>query len=168
MESTPGKMFRPAAGPAGRHSPVQVKNLNNKKRFSTFAPALEEGLHQSVLDEISPLMASSFSPLDPLFFLHINNVDRLWALWQENDERRLKEYENIFPIKLKTAPTATPPATLNDQIYIAMKEFPAVRVRDLMDTLSPTLCYKIYRVSVNDVMDTMPDELCCVVSIMLP
>ncbi|KDN32997.1 hypothetical protein RSAG8_10881, partial [Rhizoctonia solani AG-8 WAC10335] len=142
MVSTPGKMFQPATGPATRHSLVQVKELNKKKRFSTFAPALEDGLHQSVLDEISPIMASNFSPLDPLYFLHLNNIDRLWALWQELDERRLKEYGNIFPNKLTTAPTTTPPATVNDQIYIAMQEFPAVKVGDLLDTLGPTLCYK--------------------------
>ena len=32
------------------------------------------------------------SPNDPLFFLHHANLDQLWALWEEQDPKRLTDY----------------------------------------------------------------------------
>ena len=30
-------------------------------------------------------MVNSANPNDPMFFLHHNNVDRIWAMWQDNN-----------------------------------------------------------------------------------
>ncbi len=38
-------------------------------------------------------MASGRSPLDPLFYLHHCNLDRLWAIWQLNNADAI-QYEH--------------------------------------------------------------------------
>ncbi|CUA73071.1 hypothetical protein RSOLAG22IIIB_10518 [Rhizoctonia solani] len=141
MVSTPAKGFRAATGPAGRHSSTQVMKINKNRNFKTFAPALED-MHQAVIKEISPMMSSGFAPLDPLFFLHLNNIDRLWALWQEANEDRLKDYGSITPKSPGSTVTPTRPATMNDPILLAFKTFPGLRVRQLLDTQGSALCYK--------------------------
>lgn len=52
----------------------------------TFADfrALECGIHSAPHIWVGGTMAGGRSPLDPLFYLHHGNIDRLWALWQLN------------------------------------------------------------------------------------
>ena len=46
--------------------------------------AMEFGSHVPGHTWTGGTMASGSSPRDPLFYLHHNNVDRLWAIWQLN------------------------------------------------------------------------------------
>lgn len=43
--------------------------------------ALEGTSHNGVHNAVGGQMATMLSPLDPLFWLHHANIDRLWALW---------------------------------------------------------------------------------------
>ncbi|CAE6423116.1 unnamed protein product [Rhizoctonia solani] len=145
MQSSKGSWWRPATGPSTRHSQSQIDTINKNTKFTDFWPALEEGPHDSVHNEINSDMAASFSPDDPLFFLHHNNVDRLWALWQGRDQQRLADYAgNTMQGQALTDKSRYPTASLNDTIDIGMASlgYPTVKVRDLMDTQSSLLCYK--------------------------
>ncbi len=42
-------------------------------------------------------MSSGYSPRDPLFYLHHCNVDRLWAIWQQNN-RNAEQYNHTAGI----------------------------------------------------------------------
>ena len=46
------------------------------------ASFLEGSLHNPVHGDVGGQMNAFFSPLDPIFWLHHANVDRLWTLWQ--------------------------------------------------------------------------------------
>ena len=45
----------------------------------------ESTLHGNVHSDIGGQMGAFFSPLDPIFWLHHANVDRLWTLWQRRN-----------------------------------------------------------------------------------
>ncbi|CAE6472799.1 unnamed protein product [Rhizoctonia solani] len=143
METASGSWWRPPTGPNTRHSQSNIDSINRNTKFTDFWSALEEGPHDSVHNEINNDMAASFSPADPLFFLHHNNVDRLWALWQGRDPQRLQEYGgNTVQSQSRTDGSRYPLATLDDTIDVGIPGSPPVKVRDLMDTQGPTLCYK--------------------------
>ena len=46
-----------------------------------FEPILEDAPHNPIHNIIGGLMADMSSPLDPIFWLHHANIDRLWAAW---------------------------------------------------------------------------------------
>ena len=55
-------------------------------------------------------MASGASPLDPLFYLHHCNLDRLWSIWQQNNTEEAQY--SLDPIPSDSVPQAAVP--LND------------------------------------------------------
>ncbi len=57
-----------------------------QETYREFRPALEVGprLHNFGHNWVGGSMAMMSSPQDPIFFLHHANVDRLWALWQDD------------------------------------------------------------------------------------
>ncbi len=46
-----------------------------------YEPSIEDAPHNPVHDIIGGLMADMQSPLDPIFWLHHANIDRLWSAW---------------------------------------------------------------------------------------
>lgn len=48
---------------------------------NAFEPSLESAPHNPVHDIIGNTMATMRSPVDPIFWLHHANVDRLWVAW---------------------------------------------------------------------------------------
>ncbi|HEV7778857.1 MAG TPA: tyrosinase family protein [Luteibacter sp.] len=58
-----------AGGKAAQHSEDAEKSM------------LEAGPHDSVHSDIGGFMRTMLSPVDPLFYLHHANVDRLWEAW---------------------------------------------------------------------------------------
>ena len=48
---------------------------------NAFETSLEDQPHNPVHDVIGGIMATMDSPLDPIFWLHHANVDRLWVAW---------------------------------------------------------------------------------------
>ncbi len=61
-----------------------VAELRNKADFTAFR-AIECGSHFPGHNWTGGTMSSGASPLDPLFYLHHGNLDRLWAIWQLNN-----------------------------------------------------------------------------------
>jgi tyrosinase len=50
-------------------------------RPNAFEPILEDRPHDSVHNIIGGVMTTMESPLDPVFYLHHANIDRLWHAW---------------------------------------------------------------------------------------
>jgi tyrosinase len=48
---------------------------------NAFEPSIEDMPHNPVHDIIGGIMADMQSPMDPIFWLHHANIDRLWAAW---------------------------------------------------------------------------------------
>jgi hypothetical protein len=65
-------------------SGADVQAVRNRDRFRAFQSALELGPHASVHNAVGGDMQSAHSPLDPLFYLHHANVDRIWYQWQDD------------------------------------------------------------------------------------
>ncbi len=61
-----------------------VSELRNKANFTAYR-AMECGSHFPAHNWVGETMAGGNSPLDPLFFLHHCNIDRIWATWQRNN-----------------------------------------------------------------------------------
>lgn len=61
-----------------------VAELRNKASFTAYR-AIECGSHFPGHNWIGGTMGGGDSPLDPLFYLHHGNLDRLWAVWQRNN-----------------------------------------------------------------------------------
>lgn len=76
---------RAATTPPGRTLPTLDTVINELQR-ATFAEyrAMEFGSHVPGHTWTGGTMQGTSSPLDPLFYLHHCNVDRLWAIWQRN------------------------------------------------------------------------------------
>lgn len=74
--------------------------------------------------------------LDPIFFLHHAQVDRIWWLWQQESPSRLYDYAgNLYP-----EPSTGMSAALTD--IMPMLDLAADRtVEDFMDAGNAELCY---------------------------
>ena len=74
--------------------------------------------------------------VDPVWFLHHAQLDRLWWIWQQRDlETRLTDY--VGPVRNDT----TAPASLSNILEFG-GFVPDILVVDVMDTTSNTLCYR--------------------------
>lgn len=80
-----------SAGVTRIASPIMCRNALATKDFETFmggpdsSGQIEYGPHNGVhvvLGSTGSPMGDFLSPLDPVFWMHHCNVDRLWALWQ--------------------------------------------------------------------------------------
>ncbi|KAF8710644.1 Common central domain of tyrosinase, partial [Rhizoctonia solani] len=133
------------------YSQNAVDTLMRRTDYINFSNDIEEGVHDIIHNVIAGDMAAAFSPNDALFFLHHQNIDRLWAKWQGRDAARLQDYRgNTVQGQAATDGTRYPLAKLTDKL-------PTQRIRGLPD------------ITVAEVMDTMSDKLCYVVSeVLLP
>jgi tyrosinase len=63
--------------------------LSNFPRYwpNAFEPSLENAPHNPVHDIIGGWMTTMESPVDPIFWLHHANIDRLWVAWYANPNR---------------------------------------------------------------------------------
>ena len=74
--------------------------------------------------------------LDPVFFLHHTNLDRLWAQWQQTDPaKRLNAYDG------KTNGNSVEPAQLSDMLDMDGLSR-NLMVQDVMETQGGQFCYK--------------------------
>ena len=48
---------------------------------------LESGPHDNVHGNVGGMMGAYLSPVDPLFFLHHANLDRLWTIWSATQQQ---------------------------------------------------------------------------------
>lgn len=75
-----------AAAPAPGRVLPSLDSVIDELQRATFADfrAMEFGSHVPGHTWTGGTMESTSSPLDPLFYLHHCNIDRLWAIWQRN------------------------------------------------------------------------------------
>lgn len=63
---------------------VDISRIMNQRNFAVFENRLDRGPHGAVHVAIGGHMRAFYSPLDPIFWLHHCNVDRLWEKWLES------------------------------------------------------------------------------------
>lgn len=87
-----------------------VEDVINELEASTFLEyrAMETGTHVPGHTWTGGTMASGRSPLDPLFYLHHCNLDRLWAIWQLNHPDAV-QYEHTGTLSSDSVPQARVP-----------------------------------------------------------
>ncbi|KAH6358982.1 hypothetical protein HBI37_005770 [Parastagonospora nodorum] len=104
-------------------SPQRIEELLSMTDFDEFNFALED-LHfwfpTSVWGDISSLLA----PNEPLFYLHLTNVDRIWWKWQKRHQGAIDGLDD--PLEFMS--------------YPGMPDHP-LRVKDVVETESDLLCY---------------------------
>jgi len=55
--------------------------------YMDFSVALESGPHNYVHNWVGGAMADpTISPEDPIFWMHHGNIDRIWKLWEQNNQ----------------------------------------------------------------------------------
>ncbi|KAJ3278546.1 hypothetical protein HK104_002240, partial [Borealophlyctis nickersoniae] len=94
---------------AAHYSPAEVKYILAKKDYNSFRHSLEEHphniMHTAIGGDMSDPRTSSngdgYIPddtdhgaaiVDPIFWLHHNNIDRLWAKWQAANPKLARQY----------------------------------------------------------------------------
>lgn len=76
---------------------------------------------------------TNISPLvDPVFYLHHVQLDRLWWIWQQADSSRLSLYRGLYDDS---------PLSLQETLRL-MGLTENKQVADVMNTESATLCYR--------------------------
>ncbi|RKP27360.1 hypothetical protein SYNPS1DRAFT_12780, partial [Syncephalis pseudoplumigaleata] len=77
------RKFRGAPGLNPFYPPEVLRYISDEsKTYAAFNELLELSPHNVIHYTIGGHMGMSFSPSDPLFFLHHSFVDLLWAQWQ--------------------------------------------------------------------------------------
>lgn len=138
-----------AGGPSDRTRAIDDSIVDEIWGFSG---RLESGPHNRVHATIQGDMGTFASPLDPLFWLHHCNIDRLWAAWVEKKERR-----NIRTLPIDP-PVGSPEERLTTKYWLnarvggyydikregaVLKAIPAeFRVADLIDPAKLGLGYE--------------------------
>jgi tyrosinase len=118
-----------------------IASIHQLPSFKEFASELESRPHGAVHTAIGGDMMPSTSPNDPIFFMHHAQVDRLWALWQQEDpEVREKDYSG-FKTQNKYDGSVRLEASLTDIMNFSglSKD---LTVEQVMSTKSNILCYK--------------------------
>ena len=134
--------------------PGTVKDILHEPTYASFNLALEYRSHNAIPSFIrgdffkvtapNGMTYSYFSPsrltsdyyLDPIFFLHHVQLDRLWWTWQQRDPvNRLTEYMGV------AGDGSFGKALPSDKLYLG-RLGPVASVSDILSTESSVLCYK--------------------------
>ncbi|GLI73314.1 hypothetical protein PoHVEF18_001529 [Penicillium ochrochloron] len=87
-------------------------------------------------------MAESFTPNDPLFWLHHAQLDRLWNKWQRHHPSNFAAFSGLpFTPHNMTDPRYDPGAHADHQMTFDVQSVP-VAPREVFDTQSWPLCYR--------------------------
>lgn len=87
-----------------------VKELDQSS-FLQFR-SIETGSHVPGHTWVGGSMATGKSPLDPLFYMHHCNIDRIWAIWQINNSN-IEQYEHTGVLGSDSVPQARVPLNSN-------------------------------------------------------
>ena len=138
-----GRWFNPAA----------LEKLFQHSDYTAFNLGLENGPHNAIPRSIRGdflLLTAPYGELpirgqlictwlidylDPVFFLHHTQLDRLWWIWQHYEPSRLRKYTG------DAYHNATESASLDDVLSVGGLG-PDVRVSDIIDSESGHLCYR--------------------------
>jgi tyrosinase len=111
-----------------------VNACNAQTDYASMASCQEGGAHAWGHNGIGAVMQDVYaSPADPVFFLHHAFIDRNLRIWQNQDSSRVNGVDG----------TDAAGNALTMDTTINVYDFrPTVRIRDVLDTMSTTLCYK--------------------------
>ncbi|MGB9107524.1 MAG: tyrosinase family protein [Telluria sp.] len=109
-----------------------------------FEPSFEDAPHNPVHDIIGNIMSTMQSPIDPIFWLHHANVDRLWVAWVAGGGgRRMPAKSNSYWAGIHTYSgnfsmprTATYDTRTNLQYYYQNETMPATLPLAQLSTVS--------------------------------
>jgi hypothetical protein len=101
-----GALRRGLGALAGLPSANDLKQTLAKTTYPAFQNALEggvglpsfpaqqmhNGLHGWIGGAVGQMSDPSYSPFDPIFYLHHCNIDRLWTMWQ------MDGHANVYPV----------------------------------------------------------------------
>jgi tyrosinase len=111
-----------------------VDACNSQSAYRDMAQCSEGAAHAWGHNGIGAVMSDTYgSPADPVFFLHHAFIDRNFRIWQNQDSFRLGYIDGTDK--------AGNPLTLDTTVNVYDIR-PTVRIRDILDTTSQTLCYK--------------------------
>ncbi|KAE9573107.1 hypothetical protein CGMCC3_g10851 [Colletotrichum fructicola] len=119
--------------PGRNASPAVVQTILEEKDYESFFLGVENGPHNVAPNGIRGDFYSFTAPYDPIFYLHHAQLDRLWFIWQQKDQKRMAEYSGRAD--------SDEDASLNDLLSMGGLEHD-VRVSQVMDTQSGGLCYR--------------------------
>ena len=68
-----------------------IQRIENRRNYIAFTRSLEWGPHDTGHNWIGGHMARWASPTDPAFWFHHAQVDRIWALWQQNHPNEIAD-----------------------------------------------------------------------------
>lgn len=111
-----------------------VNACNARTDYADMASCAEQGAHAWGHNGIGAVMADVFaSPGDPVFFLHHAFIDRNYRIWQNADPARITYIDGTdrFGNAL----------TMDTGVFLSGLR-PNVVVRDIINTLGDTLCYR--------------------------
>ena len=100
---------------------------------------IESGSHVPGHTWTGGTMASGRSPLDPLFYLHHCNIDRLWAIWQLNNPEAV-QYEHTGEIDSDRVPQARVP--IDSQMVQGADDVEGVTPSSVLDHVSLGYTYQ--------------------------
>ncbi|KAJ4337656.1 hypothetical protein N0V95_008285 [Ascochyta clinopodiicola] len=112
-----------------------VDACNSRSTYADMASCAEGGAHAWGHNGIGAVMQDTFaSPADPVFFLHHAFIDRNFRIWQNNGgNARITTVSGTDAVGNRL--------TLDSTVNVY--DFrPTVRIRDILNTQSSTLCYK--------------------------
>lgn len=151
-------------------------SLTNFQRGTNnaFEPSIENAPHNPVHDIIGNVMSTMNSPIDPIFWLHHANIDRLWVAWVAAGAGRKMPSKNtgywnsnhVYSNTLSMPRRSTYDTRTNLQYLYATESFPTALpvaqisgnkfariqagVNDQMRTLPPTGSFKVSSPAVLD------------------
>jgi hypothetical protein len=137
-----------ANGPVGRATIDRAMAITDFYGFGSFPSVgtngpsdrrsqglLEQSPHNHIHATMGGIMGSFLSPMDPIFWLHHCNVDRLWSMWM-NKRLELKQNPMPYDPKVKVADLASPSpgsitvAGINTDYLEYWKSFPIILKAD--------------------------------------
>ena len=100
--------FKDFVGESRRAPRGKVKFLEILDSVSVFSDRIERGYHDAIHNWVGGTMRTAKSALDPAFWLHHAQIDRVWWRWQKeegnhnkkpgDDQRKLDPWGNEFEI----------------------------------------------------------------------
>lgn len=111
-----------------------VQGCNNWGGYADMARCSELGAHSYGHNGVGSVMRDMYSsPGDPFFFMHHAFIDRNYRVWQNANAARVTYIDG--------ADRVGNPLTMDTTISVNNMR-PTVRVRDIINTMDTTLCYK--------------------------
>lgn len=119
--------------------PSVVQEILNQPDYESFSDKIQTGPGNIISEWVGGDFAQYTAPNDPLFILHLVNLDRLWWYWQHLEPlTRYNEYAGRRRHDFEYR------ATLNDTISLGTRLAPDVKVSDAMWGQSELMCYTYY------------------------